>query len=69
MQSMLRGAVSFVAKEDIFRLEDLLKELFELLERGESTWGHTMKRLAPLLDASFGTEWRAPYEEMGLLGG
>jgi DNA-binding NtrC family response regulator len=67
MQSMLRGAVSFMDKEDIDKLDTLLEELFELLKKGESTWAHTMKRLAPLLDASFSTDWRDAYKEMGLL--
>ena len=67
MQSMLRGAVSFIAKEDIRNLDSLLPELFELLEKGESTWSHTMKRLSPLLDASFPPEWRDAYKDMGVL--
>ncbi len=67
MQSMLRGAVSFITKENIDRLDTLLEELFDLLEKEESTWVHTMKRLAPMLDAYFSPEWRDAYEQMGLL--
>jgi DNA-binding NtrC family response regulator len=67
MQSILRGAVSFIIKENIDRLESLLEELFDLIEKGESTWVHTMKRLAPMLDAYFSPEWRDPYRDMGLL--
>ena len=67
MESMLRGAVSFITKENIDRLDSLLEELFDLLEKGESTWVHTMKRLAPMLDACFSPEWRDAYKEMGLL--
>ena len=67
MESMLRGAASFITKENIDRLDSLLEELFDLLEKGESTWVHTMKRLAPMLDASFSSEWRDAYKEMGLL--
>ncbi len=66
MQSMLRGAVSFVPKEDIDKLDALVSELFQLLKSGESTWSHTIKRLAPLLDEKFGAEWRDAYREMGL---
>jgi DNA-binding NtrC family response regulator len=67
MQSMLRGAVSFVPKEDIDKLDALVSELFGLLKSGESTWSHTMKRLAPLLDEKFGEEWRDAYRKMGLV--
>ena len=67
MQSMLRGAVSFAPKEELPRLENLLQELFELLEKGENTWAHSMKRLAPLLDSSFGPDWRDAYKDMGIL--
>ena len=67
MQSMLRGAVSFTVKEDIPKLDKLLTELFDLLDKGESTWPHSIKRLAPLLDASFGDDWRSAYKDMGLI--
>jgi DNA-binding NtrC family response regulator len=67
MQSMLQGAVSFIPKEDLDRLDALLADLFELLESGSSTWTHTMKRLAPLLDKHFGSDWRDAYKDMGLL--
>jgi DNA-binding NtrC family response regulator len=67
MQSILRGAVSFVPKEDIDNLEELVSELLRLLEEGESTWIHTMKRLAPLLDERFTPDWRDAYRDMGLV--
>jgi DNA-binding NtrC family response regulator len=67
MQSMLRGAVSFVPKEDIGKLDCFVCELFELMGKGESTWHHTMKRLAPLLDEKFGGKWRDAYQDMGLI--
>jgi len=67
MQAMLRGAVSYVTKEHVDNLHNLLEELFGLLEKGESTWVHTMKRLAPVLDACFSPEWRDAYKNMGLL--
>jgi DNA-binding NtrC family response regulator len=66
MQAMLRGAVSYVTKEHIDNLENLLEEVFGLLEKGESTWVHTMKRLAPILDAHFSPDWRDAYKDMGL---
>lgn len=67
MESMMRGAVSFMPKEDIYRLDALLEDLFDLLANNESTWDHTMKRLAPVLDASFSTDWRDAYKDMGLV--
>jgi DNA-binding NtrC family response regulator len=65
MQSMLRGAVSFIPKEDIDRLDTLLEEIFNLMEKGDSTWDHTMKRLEPLLDERFTPDWRDAYKDMG----
>lgn len=67
MQSILRGAASFIPKEDIDRLDTLLDELFHMLHEGESTWIHTMKRLAPLLDERFTPDWRDAYRDMGLV--
>ncbi len=67
MQSILRGAASFIPKEDIDKLDTLLDELFQMLESGESTWLHTMKRLAPLLDERFTPDWRDAYKDMGLV--
>jgi DNA-binding response OmpR family regulator len=66
MESMMRGALSFMPKEDIYRLDSLVAELFRLIADGESTWTHTMKRLAPVLDESFSKDWRDAYKEMGL---
>lgn len=67
MQSILRGAASFIPKEDIDNLDELVSELFRMLEEGESTWIHTMKRLAPLLDERFTPDWRDAYKDMGLV--
>jgi DNA-binding NtrC family response regulator len=67
MQSILRGAISFIPKEDIDRLDTLVEDLFTMLENGESTWIHTMKRLAPLLDERFTPDWRDAYKDMGLV--
>jgi DNA-binding response OmpR family regulator len=64
LKSLERGAVSYVSKEDLVHLDSLLTDLFAILERGESPWRYTMKRLEPLLDDRFAPEWRDRYRRL-----
>jgi DNA-binding NtrC family response regulator len=64
LQSMRRGAISYISKEDLVNLDTLLSDLLAIVAEGGSTWRHTMKRLEPLLDASFPPDWRQRYESL-----
>jgi hypothetical protein len=64
MQSVMRGAISFIPKEDLDNLDRLVEDLLGLIEKGESTWAYTMNRLAPLLDARFHPDWRLAYKDV-----
>jgi DNA-binding response OmpR family regulator len=61
LESMQRGAVSYLPKEDLAHLDSLLQELFAMLDSGESPWPSTMKRLEPLLDDRFPSDWRSRF--------
>jgi hypothetical protein len=58
LQSMQRGAISYIPKEDLSQLDVLLTELFDIMSRGQSPWRHTMNRLGPFLDERFPAGWR-----------
>ncbi len=62
--SFQRGAVSYLPKEDLVELERLLTELLEIIQRGESPWAYTLKRLEPLFGPQFIEEWKLHHDPM-----
>ena len=64
LKSMKRGAISYISKEDLVNLDELLSDLFRIMSRGISPWRHTMKRLEPLLDERFTPDWRHTYKDL-----
>lgn len=51
------GAVSFLPKEELSRLPELVAEILEGLERGESHWAKLFHRLGPFFKARLGVAW------------
>ena len=51
------GAVSFLPKEELHRLPELVIEILEGLERGESHWGKRFHRLGPFFKEKLGVAW------------
>ncbi len=64
VQSMKRGAISYISKEDLVNLDVLLSDLFTIMNSGGSPWRHTIKRLEPLLDEGSFPGWRERYKDL-----
>lgn len=62
--SMAKGALSYLPKEELIRLEELLEELLEAKEKGKSTWKVLFRRLGNFFDKAFGDDWTKEYPEI-----
>ena len=51
------GAVSFLPKEELHRLPELVAEILEGLERGEGHWARLFRRLGPFFKEKLGIAW------------
>ena len=55
--SLRLGAVSFLPKEELANLRELVAEILEGLEQGKSHWNKLFQRLGPLFKEKFGIIW------------
>jgi DNA-binding response OmpR family regulator len=51
------GAVSFLPKEELHRLPELVAEILEGLRRGETHWAKLFQRLGPFFKEKLGVAW------------
>jgi CheY-like chemotaxis protein len=51
------GAVSFLPKEEIHRLPELIAEILQDLEQGQTHWAKLFKRLGPYFKDKLGVLW------------
>jgi len=51
------GAVSFLPKEELQRLPELIAEILEGLEQGQTHWAKLFKRLGPFFKEKLGILW------------
>jgi len=51
------GAVSFLPKEELPRLPELIAEILEDLEKGQTHWARLFKRLGPFFKETLGVMW------------
>ena len=56
--SIQKGAISYLPKEELHKLDEILSEVLDTHKRGESTWKHLFQRLGNFFDKSFGQDWR-----------
>jgi DNA-binding NtrC family response regulator len=64
VKSVKEGAVSYVPKEEIARIEDFLNDIFVARAKGESPWAAWQKRLpSSYFQTRFGAAWRAANPE------
>jgi DNA-binding response OmpR family regulator len=56
-RSVRLGAVSFLPKEELANLRELVAEILEGLEQGKSHWKKLFQRLGPLFKEKFGIIW------------
>jgi CheY-like chemotaxis protein len=58
MSSIRKGAISYLPKESLADLDDLLNELLGAYERGEAPWKLLFDKLGDYFDKRFGTGWK-----------
>lgn len=51
------GAVSFIPKEELHRLSELVAEILQGLEEGKSHWARLFQRLGPFFKEKLGVVW------------
>jgi DNA-binding NtrC family response regulator len=51
------GAVSFLPKEELHRLPEIVAEIFEDLAQGKTHWARLFKRLGPFFKDKLGVMW------------
>lgn len=56
-KSVQLGAVSFLPKDDLYRLPELVVEILEGLEEGRSHWKKLFDRLGPFFKERLGVSW------------
>lgn len=64
IKSVKEGAVSYVPKEEITRIEDFLNDIFVAKAKGESSWVAWKKRLpSSYFQMRFGAAWKSANPE------
>ena len=63
MESIRKGAISYLPKETLVDLDELLESLLGAHERGEPTWKFLFEKLGDFFDKRFGPEWKAKDQE------
>jgi DNA-binding NtrC family response regulator len=64
VKSVKEGAVSYVPKEEIARIEDFLNDIFVAKAKGESPWVNWQKRLpSSYFQMRFGSAWKSASPE------
>jgi len=58
MASIRKGAISYLPKESLAELDELLNELLGAYERGEAPWKLLFDKLGDYFDNRFGSDWK-----------
>jgi DNA-binding response OmpR family regulator len=58
MESIRKGAISYLPKETLSDLDVLLEELLAAHEKGQPTWKLLFDRLGDYFDKRFGPDWK-----------
>ncbi len=58
LESIRKGAISYLPKETLSQLDTLLSELFSAYEQGEPPWKLLFERLGDFFDQRFGPGWK-----------
>ncbi len=56
--SIKKGAISYLPKESLPELDDLLSSIFKAYEEGEPPWKMLFDRLGEFFDDRFGPDWK-----------
>ncbi len=63
MESIQKGAISYLPKEALADLDDTLNDLLGAYHRGEPPWKRLFDKLGDFFDKRFGSEWKAKDHE------
>ncbi len=63
MESIRKGAISYLPKETLAELDELLSRLLEAYDRGEPPWKLLFEKLGAYFDKRFGPGWQAKDRE------
>ncbi len=63
MESIRKGAISYLPKEALADLEGLLESLLGAQERGEPPWKFLFEKLGSYFDERFGADWKEKDKE------
>jgi CheY-like chemotaxis protein len=63
MESIRKGAISYLPKETLADLDTLLNSLLETYERGDAPWKLLFERLGSYFDQRFGADWKSKDSE------
>ena len=58
MESIRKGAISYLPKETLSELDGLLEQLLRAHQRGEPTWRLLFEKLGDFFDERFGPDWK-----------
>ncbi len=58
MASIRKGAISYLPKESLSDLDELLNDLLGAYERGEAPWKLLFSKLGAYFDERFGADWK-----------
>ena len=58
MASLRKGAISYLPKESLSELDDLLNDLMGAYEKGEAPWKLLFSKLGAYFDERFGADWK-----------
>ena len=58
MSSIRKGAISYLPKESLADLDDLLNDLLGAYERGDAPWKLLFNKLGSYFDERFGADWK-----------
>jgi DNA-binding response OmpR family regulator len=63
LESIRKGAISYLPKETLAELDELLNSLLEACDRGEPPWKLLFDKLGSYFDKRFGPDWQAKDRE------
>jgi DNA-binding response OmpR family regulator len=63
LESIRKGAISYLPKETLAELDLLLNQLLGAYEKGEAPWKLLFEKLGDYFDKRFGPEWKAKDRE------
>jgi DNA-binding response OmpR family regulator len=58
MESIQKGAISYLPKEKLSELDDLLNAILGAYHRGEPPWKLLFEKLGDYFDRRFGSDWK-----------